>query len=457
MPTTGSLLNSPVVRTLARRLGLEDPPVLRRGTALPAGQVALAAPGGGGIGAATLALLDVATIEALRDEPGTRTPGPGGRDRPPAYAPKLGALVVDATEVRSITQLEDLRAVLRPAVRGLEPSGRVITLARSEEAVEGLEARAVARGLDGLNRSVGKELRNGATANLLYLDPGAGPDQLRSTVRFLLEGRSAYVSGQSWHVGPGQVEGTLADRIVVVTGAARGIGAAISRVFHREGAQVVAIDVPAAGEALATIANEVHGSALQLDITDPEAGARIAAHVAARHGPDARIHAIAHNAGILRDRLLANLDERRWAQVLEVNLAAQLRINQVLLDPQLSGGLAEDAHIIASSSTSGIAGNRGQTNYGTSKAGVIGLVRALHDAYADRPLVVNAVAPGFIETDMTATIPPLQKEIFRRTNSMHQGGLPVDVAETIVYLADPASSGVNGQVVRVCGQNIVGA
>ncbi|MPM76102.1 3-oxoacyl-[acyl-carrier-protein] reductase FabG [bioreactor metagenome] len=179
--------------------------------------------------------------------------------------------------------------------------------------------------------------------------------------------------------------------------------------------------------------------------------------MAERYGDDARIQAIAHNAGITRDRLLANMDEKRWAQVLDVNLAAQLRMNEVLLDPTLPGGFAEDVHIVASSSTSGIAGNRGQTNYGTSKAGVIGLVAALQEAYADRPLTVNAVAPGFIETDMTAAIPTVQKEIFRRTNSLHQGGRPIDVAETIVYLADPASSGVNGQVIRVCGQNIVGA
>lgn len=461
------LLNSKAAHVLARSLGLPDAPVLRRGRVLPTGPVAFAAAGEtDGTVAATLLLLDVATVPALRDDPNTRTVDPDGHDLPPAYAPTLGALVIDATGVRTIAQLEDLRAVLRPAVRGTEPSGRVIMVARPGEAVEGLEAKAVARSIDGINRSVGKELRDGATSNLIYLDAGAEAEDLRSTLHFLLEGRSAYVSGQSWHVGPadrtsagdgGTGARTLAGRIVVVTGAARGIGAEIARTFHREGAVVVAIDVPRSGEALGQVANQVRGTALQLDITAPDAGERIAAHVAARYGEDARIHAIAHNAGILRDKLLANMDEKRWAQVLDVNLAAQLRINTVLLDPALPGGLAEDAHIVASSSTSGIAGNRGQTNYAASKAGVIGLVQALREAYADRPLTVNAVAPGFIETDMTATIPPVQKEFFRRMNSLHQGGRPGDVAETIVYLADPASSGVNGQVVRVCGQNQVGA
>ncbi|SDC01481.1 3-oxoacyl-[acyl-carrier protein] reductase [Raineyella antarctica] len=462
---TGVLVRSKPVQALARRLGMPDAPELRRGRDLPSGDIALSAPDGSGIVAETLAQLGVPTIPALRDDPEARTPGPDGHDLPPAYAPQLGALIVDATAVRTITGLEDLRAVLRPAVRGLEPSGRVVVVATASAGVEGLEARAVTRSLDGLVRSVAKELRDGATANLVYLEPGTGAQDLVSTLAFLLEGRSAYVDGQSWHVGPRrtspgrpEVDGdSLAGRIVVVTGAARGIGAQIARTFHREGAVVVAVDVPAAGEALSAIANEVGGTALQLDITVPDAGVRIAEHVASRYGDEARIHAIAHNAGILRDRLLANMDERRWAQVLDVNLAAQLRINQVLLDPALAGGLAYDAHIIASASTSGIAGNRGQTNYGASKAGVIGLVQALSETYADRPLTVNAVAPGFIETDMTATIPPIQRELFRLSNSLHQGGRPGDVAELIVYLADPATSGVNGQVIRVCGQLTAGA
>jgi len=500
-----ALLASPVGHALTRQLGFPEGSELRRGPGRPVGPVAFAVLGGdpgtgtdlradadtgGGhsaadtgaasIIAATLAALGVTTIDPLRDDPAHRTAGPDGRPQPPAYDSGLGAVVLDLTGLRTVAALEDVRAALRPAVRALEPSGRVVLVGPRTEDVEGLEAKAVARGLDGLNRSVAKELRGGATSNLILLAAGEGPEDLASTLDFLLSGRSAFVSGQSWQVGPrrtalpprgaGIVPGTTppsgaagparsagARRIVVVTGAARGIGADIARTFHRVGATVVAVDVPRAGEALGAVVNEVHGTALQLDITAPDAGERIAAHVAERYGADARIQAIAHNAGITRDRLLANMDERRWAQVLDVNLAAQLRINTVLLDPGLPGGYAEDVHIVASSSTSGIAGNRGQTNYGTSKAGVIGLVLALCEAYADRPLTVNAVAPGFIETDMTAAIPTLQKEIFRRTNSLHQGGRPIDVAETVVYLADPATSGVNGQVVRVCGQNIVGA
>jgi 3-oxoacyl-[acyl-carrier protein] reductase len=109
------------------------------------------------------------------------------------------------------------------------------------------------------------------------------------------------------------------------------------------------------------------------------------------------------------------------------------------------------------SSVSGIAGNRGQSNYATSKAGVIGEVMALAPQLAERPATANAVAPGFIETQMTAAMPIATREAGRRMNSLAQGGLPVDVAETIAWFASPGSAGVNGNVVRVCGQSLLGA
>ena len=197
----------------------------------------------------------------------------------------------------------------------------------------------------------------------------------------------------------------------MVTGAARGIGAAIARRFAADGDRVVVVDVPVAGESLARVANEIRGTALQLDITLPEAGERIAAHVVGRYGSDAKIGALVHCAGILRDKMLANLDEIRWAAVLHVNLAAQLRINDVLLDPATGGGVADGGRIVGVASTSGWAGNKGQTNYAASKAGVMGMVRALAVQLADRGIAVNAVAPGFIETDMTASIPVIDREI----------------------------------------------
>lgn len=462
-----ALYRSPVGRAVAPKVGLAEPPVLRRGRTLPTGPVVLASLEGAMLAGETLEGLGVSSIEPLLDLPENRTKDASGRPQPPAYSGRVGALVIDATRVRTIAQLEQLRQVLRPVVKGLERSGRIIIVATDASAVEGLEAKAVAQAIDGINRTVGKELRAGSTSNLVFVKAGVTASDLSSTLWFLLQGRSAFVSGQTWRVAPAKPGDGVDDsyradhpysgEIVVVTGAARGIGAAIARTFARDGASVIAVDVPAAGESLAAVANELRGTALQLDVTAADAGVRIAEHVARVHGPEAKIWAIVHNAGILRDKMLANLDEAKWAQVLNVNLAAEIAINAALLDPTLAGGLGERGRIIGIASTSGVAGNKGQTNYAASKAGVMGLVWAEAEELAARPITANAVAPGFIETDMTASIPFVQREVFRRTNSLQQGGNPVDVAETIVWLADPASGGVNGQVVRVCGQNLVGA
>ncbi|WP_062316605.1 3-oxoacyl-ACP reductase [Demequina maris] len=440
---------SPAGRKVAAKAGLAEPPRLRRGREFPHGPIVLAPLGSSTLVADALTLLgrahEAPVVDAGADAPG--------------YGDRIGALVVDATDVRTVAELEGLRAVLRPAVRGIERSGRIVLVARPSTG-RGWEADAVARALDGINRTVAKELRGGATATLIYAHEGVEAGDLVSTLGFVLQGRSAFVDGQSWHVrhGGATVE-RLADRplegrVCVVTGAARGIGAAIARTLARDGATVVAVDIPAAGESLAAVANEIGGTALQLDITADDAGARIAEHVAAR---GARIHAMVHNAGITRDKMLVNTDAARWASVLDVNLAAEMRINAVLLDPDVAGGMADDGRIVGVASTSGLAGNKGQTNYAASKAGVAGLVAAMAPDLAERGITANAVAPGFIETEMTARIPFVQREIFRRVNSLNQGGQPIDVAETIGYLVDPASQGVTGQVVRVCGQNMVGA
>ncbi|HWM10153.1 MAG TPA: SDR family oxidoreductase, partial [Solirubrobacteraceae bacterium] len=155
---------------------------------------------------------------------------------------------------------------------------------------------------------------------------------------------------------------------------------------------------------------------------------------------------VVHNAGITRDRTLARMSEDEWDSVLAVNLESIERINAELADVR---------RIVCVSSVSGIAGNRGQANYATSKAGVIGIVEELAPKL-DRA-TINAVAPGFIETRMTAAMPLATREAGRRMNSLAQGGLPVDVAETIAWLASPGSAGVNGNVVRVCGQSLIGA
>jgi 3-oxoacyl-[acyl-carrier protein] reductase len=163
---------------------------------------------------------------------------------------------------------------------------------------------------------------------------------------------------------------------------------------------------------------------------------------------------LVHNAGITRDKLLANMDHTRWNAVLNINIAAQLRINDALLASDHFRGAPR---IVSVASTSGIAGNRGQTNYAASKGGVMGMVRATAPLLAARGGTINAVAPGFIETEMTARIPFAVREVGRRLNALQQGGLPSDVAEAIAFLASDAAGGINGDILRVCGQNLVGA
>ena len=462
MDVLEQLYRSPAGKFVASKVGLTDPPKLRRGRVLPTGAVLLGALGEADLGRRTLELLGIGHADPIVDVAEGRVEDEKGRKVPPRYEVRPGALIVDATKIREITELEGVRQLLRPIMKGLESSGRVIILATDARDVEGWQAKAVAQALDGINRTVGKELRGGSTSNLVFVRADTEPADLASTLSFLLEGRSAFVSGQTWRVGVAKTRHELSDRpfegrVVVVTGAARGIGAAIARTFARDGATVVAVDMPQAGASLAEVANEISGSALQLDITREDAGKRITEHIARAHGADARIWAIVHNAGITRDKLLANLDEKLWGSVLDVNLAAEMRINDYLLNNDVPGGLADEARIVGIASTSGVAGNKGQTNYAASKAGVMGLVWAMAESLGDRQITTNAVAPGFIQTEMTAAIPFVQREIFQRFNSLQQGGKPVDVAETLAYLCGPASGAVDGQVIRVCGQNLVGA
>jgi 3-oxoacyl-[acyl-carrier protein] reductase len=145
--------------------------------------------------------------------------------------------------------------------------------------------------------------------------------------------------------------------------------------------------------------------------------------------------------------------EDRWSSVIGVNLVAPERITRELLD---QGLVNKNGRIIGVSSIAGIAGNVGQTNYAASKAGVIGFVDALAGEL-ENDITVNAVAPGFIITQMTAAVPFATREVGQRMNAMAQGGLPVDVAETIAWFASPGSTAVNGNVVRVCGQMMLGA
>ncbi|WP_104103617.1 3-oxoacyl-ACP reductase [Arthrobacter sp. 08Y14] len=439
------LVNTGFTRDLSKKLGLPRPAILRRfdpSKPLVPGPVLVL---GKGETADDLSQLLLSWDQDVR--------------RHATPKEKLGAILIVLDDAASPTDLGEPVLAAGAALRDLAPGGRVVTVSRPAAEAQDPAAAAARQGVDGTLRSIAHELRGGATANGIVLANGvqATAPSVAAALRFLLSGKSAYVSGQFITVGsdagklPSDWNAPLAGKVAVVTGAARGIGAAIARVLHRDGAKVIVVDVPAAGEQLAKVANEIGGTALQVDITREDAADRILAHAAERYG---RLDIVIHNAGITRDKLLANMDEARWGSVIAVNIASQLRMNETLL---ASDGFSPEGRIVSLASTSGIAGNRGQTNYAASKGGVIGMVRATAPLLAPRGGSINAVAPGFIETDMTAAIPALTRQVARRLSSLQQGGLPVDVAETIAFLASDSAAGVNGQVVRVCGQNMVGA
>jgi 3-oxoacyl-[acyl-carrier protein] reductase len=369
----------------------------------------------------------------------------------------FGALVFDASGISSTDELGELYRFFHPTVRRIAKNGRLLVLGTPPEQSESPRQAIAQRALEGFVRSLGKEIGGkGATAQLVYVAPGA-EGNLASTLRFLLSSRSAFVDGQVVRVGPGESqvpadwERPLDGKVALVTGASRGIGESIAETLARDGAHVICLDIPKQGEALIEVANRIGGETLQVDITDDDAPREIVEHVRERHGG---VDIFVHNAGITQDKTLGRMDEGKWDAVLAVNLTSQERINAALLERD---ALKPGARIVTVSSMSGIAGNRGQSNYATTKAGVIGTADALAPLMAERGGTINAVAPGFIETQMTDAMPIGTREAGRRMSSLSQGGLPVDVAETIAWFASPASGGVNGNTVRVCGQNLLGA
>ncbi|APW42784.1 3-oxoacyl-ACP reductase [Rhodoferax saidenbachensis] len=459
--------NSPIGSRIAAALGLPQPQPLERfapgqpvirGTVLLGGTATselLTALAGifHSIGAQTLAHRGLPQWTATANAAGLMTGRWGVEDQP---GEKLKALVFDASGLDDSSQSDALYQFFHDTARSVLSCGRVVVLGRPPEACANPRKATAQRALEGLTRALAKELKRAIAVQLVYVAEGA-EGHLESTLRFLLSPRSAYVSGQVVRVGGASQPAAaldwnqpLAGKKILVTGASRGIGTAIAEVMARDGAQVICLDVPQAQDALLEVATRLGGKALALDIGAAEAPQALVDAALADGGWDV----VVHNAGITRDKTIANMKPHLWQAVVNVNLSTQERINEALV---ASGALKPGARIVCVSSISGIAGNMGQTNYALSKAGVIGMVQSTAPHLAARGITINAVAPGFIETQMTAAVPFAIREAGRRMNSMGQGGQPVDVAETIAWFASPASGGLNGNVVRVCGQSLLGA
>jgi 3-oxoacyl-[acyl-carrier protein] reductase len=319
------LINSPFGKNVASRLGLPQPAVLRRyspDAPLVPGPVLL-----GWIGSGVKGLTEVLSDAGAE----VHTTAVEGQE--------WGALIFDATPAVAPDELAELREFFVSGLRKLASSGRVVLLGRTPDASDPA-ADATRQALDGIVRSLAKELRAGATANLVQTDGAVDASAIEGALRFFLSGRSAYVDGQVLRVGsadapaPANWTQPLAGKVAVVTGAARGIGAAIATVLARDGATVVVADLPAAGESLAKVANKIGGTSLQLDIAAPESAAKLIEYLIQRHGG---VDIVIHNAGITGDKLLANMKPETWDSVIAVNLESQLRINAALLS---SGSLA---------------------------------------------------------------------------------------------------------------------
>ncbi|OEY65111.1 3-oxoacyl-ACP reductase [Marinobacter sp. X15-166B] len=368
----------------------------------------------------------------------------------------FAALVFDATGITDTTELRALYDFFHPTIRKLASNGRILIIGRPPAECSPPAFAACQHALEGFTRSLGKEIgRKAATANLLRVSPGAAA-RLESSVRFFLSPRAAYVSAQVVHIGEPDTAAItvnpvtpLTGKVALVTGASRGIGKSIAETLARDGATLLGVDIPAADEELQQLTHRLKGRALTCDITAAHAGATIAEFVKTHFGG---VDLVIHNAGVTRDKTLGKMPMHFWDMAIAVNMSAAQAIDEQLMAHNL---IHDNGRIVCVSSLSGIAGNFGQTNYATAKSGLIGYVEAMAKEL-QQGITINAVAPGFIETQMTAAMPLTVREAGRRMNSLSQGGHPIDVAETIAWLCHPGSSGVNGNVVRVCGQSLLG-
>ena len=370
---------------------------------------------------------------------------------------RIDAIVFDGTGLETPDDLRQLYSLMGPWIRRLNRSGRVVVLGRPAADAKKPVLAATRAGLEGFTRSLAKEIgANGSTANSVFVEDGA-EERLGPVLRFFLSPRSAYISCQPLHVtklakGDEAPEThVLGGKVALVTGAARGIGEATAELLASEGAHVVCLDRPADDGPCSKVAQRIGGSTLLVDITDIDAPERISADLKERFGG---VDIVVHNAGVTRDKTLARMTPDQWDMAVDINLGAVIRITDRLLQDET---LRPGGRIICLSSVSGIAGNRGQTNYSAGKAGIVGFVRALSPRVAKKGITVNAIAPGFIETRLTNAMPVALREVARRMAAVGQGGKPEDVGQAITFLATPGAVGVSGQTVRVCGGALIGA
>ena len=242
--------------------------------------------------------------------------------------------------------------------------------------------------------------------------------------------------------------GLLQGKVAIITGATRGIGKGIAEVFAKEGAKIAftyagSVDKAKALESELSNITEIKG--YQSDASDYDAAQKLVEDVLAEFGT---IDILVNNAGITKDGLMMRMTEQQWDAVINVNLKSAFNFIHALTPFMMK---QKSGSIINMSSVVGVSGNAGQTNYSASKAGMIGLAKSIAKELGSRGIRANAIAPGFIETEMTHALTEEQRAKWAEAIPLRRGGSPDEVAKVCVFLASDLSSYVSGQVINVCG------
>jgi 3-oxoacyl-[acyl-carrier protein] reductase len=235
-------------------------------------------------------------------------------------------------------------------------------------------------------------------------------------------------------------------QVALVTGASRGIGAAIALELAQRGLTVVGTGTTEEGANRITAALAAHGGrGCALDVNDGPSVEALVEEIVKTYGA---IHVLVNNAGITRDMLAMRLKDEDWDAVLDTNLKAVFRLSRAAIRPMMK---QRYGRIVSITSVVGASGNAGQANYAAAKAGVAGMTRALARELGSRNITVNCVAPGFIETDMTASLPEAQQQALLSQIPLGHLGKPADIAHAVAYLASPHAAYVTGQELHVNG------
>ena len=241
----------------------------------------------------------------------------------------------------------------------------------------------------------------------------------------------------------------LEGKTALITGASRGIGEAIAKKFAEEGANI-AFTYLASAEKAMTLENSLHAMGVKAigyksDASSFSAAEKLVGNVIMEFQT---IDVVVNNAGITRDNLILRMTEQQWDEVITTNLKSVFNISKTVCKPMMK---QRGGSIINMSSIVGMTGNAGQTNYAASKAGIIGFTKSLAKELGSRNIRCNAIAPGFIETDMTLAISDEMKDQFKKNIPLGRYGSAEEVAKVCLFLASDLSSYVNGQVISVCG------